>query len=161
LRTRSGATEKWLPLPVVMLEARPQTWKAALRQLAKQVPSGRLAGGDRLEKIFQQAEIEVPETPAGEPVVNQAIHVWFAEATGDEFRPPGASQAVWVVFKKNVRGGVELWRPTPQAPPAVVVEAGILAELDTDAAAQDVFERALTTVRALTLSSPDSTPAQP
>jgi hypothetical protein len=161
LRIRPTATENWLPLPAVMLEAWPQTWKATLRSFARQVPSGRLAGSDRLQQLFHQAEIETPETPAEEPVADQTIRVWFVEATGEEFRPPAAPQAMWVVFKKNVRGGLELWRPAPQAPPCVVVDAGILAGLDSDPAAQDVFERALATARILTSASPDPAQSQP
>lgn len=161
LRIRPTATENWLPLPAVMLEAWPLTWKATLRSFARQVPSGRLAGSENLSRFFRQAEIETTETPAEGAVTDPTIRVWFAEATGDEFRVPEAPQAIWIVFKKNARSGLELWRPTPQSPLCVVVDASILAGLDSDPAAQDDFERALATARILTSSSTDPTQSQP
>jgi hypothetical protein len=153
LRIRSSAAASWLPLPAVTLEASPRTWPDSLRRFARQVPSARLAGSERLVEIFKQAEIETPEASADEAGTDASIRVWFAEAAAGEIQLPEQPRALWVVFKQNVHGGLEITRATPAAPLCLTVDAGALAGLDSEAAAQDLFERALATARALTLSS--------
>lgn len=161
LRIRSGAADNWLPLPRVNLEAAPRTWKESLRLFARQVPSGRLAGSARLTGVFRQAEIETPEITGAEAAAEPSVRVWFAENAEEELRLPAHSPALWVVFRKNVRGGLEIRRIAPAAPLCVMVDESALTGLDTDAAAQELFERALATARTLTLSSTDYLPAQP
>ncbi len=161
LKIRSRATVDWLPLPRINLEASPRSWPDALRRFARQVPTGRLAGSAGLAELFRRAEIETPETTEEEMATTESVRVWFAEATGDELRIPKTPRAVWLVFKRNVRDGLEIRRPTPFSPPCIVVDVSALVAPDTDAAAQDLFERALATALALTLSSPDSIQSSP
>ncbi len=143
LSVRPDPKADWLPLPPVQLEAVPRTWPDTLAAFARQVPCGRLAGSDALERLFGQAQIETAVATSDQSDPDPSIKVWFAEAGADEFRPPAASPAIWIVFKENVPGGLELWRPNPKPFYCVAADAAVLAAVDSDPAAQELFERAL------------------
>lgn len=159
MKVRVAPLEEWLPLPAVTLSSVPATWKESLQRFARQVPCGRIAGSDRLQALFQKSEIEIIGLPEGEAPNDPSIRVWFAETSDTEFRVPSATRTVGVIFKKNVRGGLELWRPAPQSPPCVLVEADVLDRIDRDPAAQEIFERALSMARALIPVSSEPTPS--
>ena len=151
LRVRPSAIEAWLPLPPVMLESIPSTWKENLRHFAHALPSGRLEGSERINKIFQQAEVDVPETPNDSPVTSPEVRVWFAEVIADELHlPETPPRTVWVVFKNNVRDGFEIQRPIRTGPVMVFVDQKALDVITGDPVAQKIFEQALTTAITLT-----------
>lgn len=157
MKIRTGPSGDWLPLHVLTLSAVPVTWKETLRTFAQQCPSGCVSGSDKLRALFQQLGIEVAELPEGGPAGGQSIMIWFAEVSGAEFHLPAAPRLIGIVFKKNVPGELQLARPDPRSPPCVFVEADILDRLDSDPAAQGIFEQALSMARTLIPASPDST----
>lgn len=159
LKVKVAPAEAWLPLPVVALEASPRTWKQTLQQFTHRIPSGRLAGGEHVDLLFEQAGIETPETAVGRAVKNPAVLAWFAEGGEDELRlPETPAPAVWLVFKKNVPGGIELHRLAPHGTLYLLVDEQALVSADTNPAAQTLLERALAFATALTSSEPDLSP---
>jgi hypothetical protein len=150
-RVRTADTESWLPLPVVTLEAVPETWRASLRAFADRVPCGRLAPNEKVGQIFSLSEAKVKvaaDTPAGE----EQVRVWFVE---DEPDPAAGDmqRTVWVVFKADVPGGMVVKRTGSYRIMTILVDAGVLATLDSDPASQETFERVLTTAEALAPAS--------
>ena len=159
LQVKPTPAENWLPLPGVTLEVSPRTWQKALQQFAGLTPSGRLAGSERLDRLFQQAAIEIPETAADAPVESPRVQVWFADAGANELRLPGAPAAtVWLVFKHNVPGGMELRRLAAHGPRCLLVDEQALVSADTIPSAQDLLLRALVFATALTSAETDLSP---
>lgn len=156
LRVRNDTAGAWLPLPIVTLEARPVTWKASLRRFAQQHDCGWLAGGEKLDGIFRAAETVVAEI-AGD---GSAPRVAFAEAADGPLSLPVSADTVWIVFKPGAAENFSFSRPVSGGPLVLTVGASVLDRLETDAAAQDLFERALSAVHAI-LASPEPTTSLP
>ncbi|MBI2496713.1 MAG: hypothetical protein HYV75_01880 [Opitutae bacterium] len=156
LRVRNDPTGAWLPLPVVTLEARPVTWKASLRRFAQRHACGWLAGGEKLNGVFRAAETAVTEMAGDGP----APRVAFVEAADGPLSLPTPPDTFWIVFKHGASADLTFSRPLPGGPLVLTVEASVLNRLETDAAAQDLFERALSAVQAI-LASSESPPSQP
>ena len=150
LRVRLAPGEAWLPLPPVAFETLNRSWQDTLRRFSRQLPSGRLAESERVAQLFHQAQIETPETPAGGPVSDARVRVWFAEAGVEELALPEIpAGALWIVFKPGIRNGLEVRRVTGGTAICVVVDDHALVAADTDPAAQEILERALATAQAL------------
>lgn len=159
LKVKTTPAETWLPLPGVMLESSPRIWKKTLQQFTGRIPSGRLAGSERLDQLFQQAGIEIPETAADVAVETPRVLVWFADAAAGELRLPAAPAAVvWLVFKQNVPDGLELRRLAPHGPRCLLVDEQALVAAETNPAAQALLARALVFAAALTSAETDLPP---
>ncbi|MBK9989374.1 MAG: hypothetical protein IPP19_01240 [Verrucomicrobia bacterium] len=147
-RVRTSDDGEWLPLPAVVTEVVPLTWRNTLRRFVEKTPSTRAADCKRLEVVFQRAGVNVPESSPAALANDPAARVWFADSEDDTCMPPTAPAVTWVVFKKSVGNDIEVTRAECGAL-VVAVDATVLANLDTDPAAQGLFERALATAEAL------------
>lgn len=148
-RVQVVADGPWLPLPPVSLEAMPASWKEQFRAFSSVLPTGRLAGSERLDHFFQTAGIEQVSATREEMPVPGTVKVWFAEASDETFQPPaGTTAALWIVFKPQPRVDLKVVRPGPGQPLCLVVDPRALRAED-DAAAQDLFERVLATAATL------------
>ncbi len=151
LRLQTTAAQAEISLPSVWLDAVPSTWKESLQQFAHVVPAGRLAGDERLERLFAAAELEVPDAVEHLPITDAAVRVWFVASLEPELvlpaTPPGV---VWLVFKPGIGENCRVQRSADGGPLAVVVDDRALqAPADHDALAQALLERGLETARAL------------
>jgi len=148
MRVRTSNDGEWLPLPAVLTEVVPLTWRNTLRRFVEKTPSARAADSKRLDAVFQRAGVNVPESSAEGLTTDQATRVWFAESEDDQWVPPAGTSVTWIVFKKAVGSNIAVTR-TERGALGVAVDATVLANLDTDPAAQELFERALATAEAL------------
>jgi len=155
-RVRNDPAGAWLPLPVVMFDAKPVTWKDALRRFTRQHSCGRLAGGGKLEEMLRAAGVTVEEMSDGGPVPR----VGLAEAGDGPLGLPESPATVWMVFKPGAPADYSFTRPVPGGPLVVALDARILGTLETDAGAQENFERVLSSVQAI-LASTEPPPSQP
>ena len=147
LRVRTGDADPWLPLPGVTLEAVPETWRASLKTLADRVSCGRLAAQEKLGRVLAQSEARL-QVAADASAAEGPVQIWFLEDEPDQ--PAGETpQAVRVVFKAGTPGGVVVKRIGTPPTATILVDAGILNTLETDPAAQEVFELVLTTAGSL------------
>jgi hypothetical protein len=162
LRVRETGGQAWLPLPVARFEAVPRTWQDTLRQIQKDIPCGRLAGGKRLSQLCQEEAIELPETPTDAAVADRSVGIWLAETSGDEVTLPEIPRgALWLVFKKDIRGDIQVRRLTSRGPWCVLVDDSVLETINTDPAAQEIFERALAMAQTLASSEPQPISHEP
>lgn len=156
MHVRTASAEKWLPLPAVTMVTHPRTWAKTLQQFARRHVSGRLAGSERLDKLCLQAGIEQIEN-TDDPVEPTHARIWFADAGEAELLLPEApGSTIWVVFKRDVSGGMELRRLPPHGLPCLLVDDRVLTSVDTDVSAQILFERSLAFAGTLAVPQPDS-----
>jgi hypothetical protein len=101
-----------------------------------------------LDAVFQRAGVNVPESSAEGLTTDPVTRVWFAESEDDQWVPPTALVGTWLVFKKAVGSNIAVTR-TERGALCIAVDATVLANLDTDPAAQELFERGLATAEAL------------
>jgi hypothetical protein len=146
LRVRAVETEPWLPLPVVVLEACPETWPVSLRSFTERIPSGCFAAHEKLSEILKKAgsSLKISTTTSA---IEERVQVWLSEEEPDQAAPDSA-KAVWVIFKPDVPGRFAVQRRGSRQL-VVLVDAAILTTLETDPASQEILEHALTAAEAL------------
>lgn len=158
MQTSVGQTS--MQLPAVTLEVLPSTWKHSLQAFTKQISCGRLESGERLARLFEAAGLDIPQTPPDGTIDGDTVQVCFGEF-GVESPPLAGTQvpSLWIIFKKDVRDGIELGRARHQGPLVMYVDETALKVTGDSAAAQALLERVLAMARTLTVR--DSTLLSP
>jgi hypothetical protein len=158
LRLSTGPGEPAVLLPPLALEALPSTWKESLKLFARDLPLGRLAGSESLDRLLAAAEIDAAVVESDSGPVPSGSQVWLAALpAAEEITLPDAGEALWIVFKPNIGRACRIKRAGHAL--VVLADARALQLADRpDGISQEMLEHALATARTLLSKSSASAP---